>query len=574
VNASLFLMTGELKYLKPLLALALLFTLLDCVKPLCIDDALYYARARQVAEHPLDPYGFRIFWNDRPEPALQVLAPPLFPYWWAAAIRLFGDRPVLWKLWLLPVSLLLVFSLHALYRRFARGHEMLLTWLTVLSPVFLPSFNLMLDVPVVALSLCALNLLFRAVEGESLRLATCAGLVCGLALETKYTAFITAALMLLYALLNRRARFGLLAATLAGLVFALVEGLTALKYGHSHFLYQSEVYGSVNPFKKYLYLAPPLLTIAGAVFPALALNGLVALRARARTIAALAAAVACGFLLLACVPERYATLDGNFPLDEGRLTLAHFVYAFFGLLFYGMLGVVVWRLCRLRALAGWRRMGARELSARLHKYRVEYFLLLWFASEVAGYFVLSPIPAVRRFLGLQVAATLLTGRLASRTCRTPERKALLRFVACVGIALGLLFYAVDLRDARVEQLAAQHAAREVKERDATANVWYVARWGFQFYAERAGMLPVVADESEFRAGDWLVISDGHYFPQPVAAHIEKYRLQPVTQFRLRDPLPLATMLGYYNSGLPLRPHEGPRRTVQIYRIISRAESAQ
>lgn len=567
-------MTGELKYVKPLLALALLLTLLNCAKPLCIDDALYYERARQVAEHPLDPYGFRIFWNDRPEPALQVLAPPLFPYWWAAAIRLFGDNTVLWKLWLLPVSLLLVFSLHALYRRFARGHEILLTWLTVLSPVFLPSYNLMLDVPVLALSLCALNLLFRAVERESYRLATCAGLVCGLALETKYTAFITAALMLLYALLHRRTRFGLLAGVLAALVFALVEGLTAFKYGHSHFLYQSEIYGSVNLFKKYLYLAPPLLTIAGAVFPALTLAGLLALRARARTIRKLTAVVACGYLLVACVPERYATLDGNFPFDEGRLTLAHFVYALFGLMFYGTLGVVVRRLCRLPARDGWRQIKARDLYARLQKYRVEYFLLLWLAAEVAGYFVLSPIPAVRRFLGLQVAATLLVGRLASRTCRTPERKSLLRFVAGVGVALALLFYTVDLRDARIEKLAAEHAAREVKARDATANVWYVARWGFQFYAERAGMHPVVADESDFQTGDWLVISDGHYFPKPVAAHIEKYRLQPVQQFQLRDPLPLATMLGYYNSGIPLRRHEGPRRTVQIYRILSRAESAR
>jgi len=119
------------KHTQALLALAVLFTTLNCLKPLCIDDALYYFRAHQVAEHPLDPYGFAIFWNDRPEPAIQVVAPPLFPYYWAPAIYLFGERPVLWKLWLLPLALLLAFSLHALFRRFAPGHELWLSGIPI-----------------------------------------------------------------------------------------------------------------------------------------------------------------------------------------------------------------------------------------------------------------------------------------------------------------------------------------------------------------------------------------------------------------------------------------------------------
>ena len=72
-----------------------------------------------------------MFWNDRPEPAVQVLAPVMMEYWWAIAINLFGERPFLWKLWLLPFALLLVFSLHALLRRFAPGYEMILTWMIV-----------------------------------------------------------------------------------------------------------------------------------------------------------------------------------------------------------------------------------------------------------------------------------------------------------------------------------------------------------------------------------------------------------------------------------------------------------
>jgi ActR/RegA family two-component response regulator len=72
-----------------------------------IDDSAYFYYARQVASHPLDPYGFELVWYEQREPAMEVLAPPLLPYWWALAIRLFGNQVFLWKIWLLPFGLLL-----------------------------------------------------------------------------------------------------------------------------------------------------------------------------------------------------------------------------------------------------------------------------------------------------------------------------------------------------------------------------------------------------------------------------------------------------------------------------------
>src|SRR5579883_780248 len=51
-----------------LLLLALAYTLLNAIKPLHIDDAAYYRYAAQAAKHPLDPYGFEIFWYQAPQP--------------------------------------------------------------------------------------------------------------------------------------------------------------------------------------------------------------------------------------------------------------------------------------------------------------------------------------------------------------------------------------------------------------------------------------------------------------------------------------------------------------------------
>jgi hypothetical protein len=196
------------------------------------------------------------------------------------------------------------------------------------------------------------------------------------------------------------------------------------------------------------------------------------------------------------------------------------------------------------------------------------FLAGWWLLEIVAYFGLSPIPAVRRVLALLVVSTLIIGRLVVRTVG-PE-SILVRQAAFGSMLLGLLFYTVDFRDAYVEKSAVEQSLRQIAAIGPPSNTWYIARWGFQFYAERAGMKPVLPDESEFQPGDWLVISDSAYFPKPVSAYINRYKIDPVSQVVLEDRLPLRTMLGYYSSGIPIQHHEGPRRTIRIYRVAGPA----
>src|SRR5438132_1282830 len=104
---------------RALLFLAFTFTLLNCFKPLHMDDVAFYYYASQIAAHPTDPYGFDLFWDGHVQSAFDGMAPPLLPYWLAATFRLCGDRPFLWKLGLLPFAVFLVFALAALARRCA-----------------------------------------------------------------------------------------------------------------------------------------------------------------------------------------------------------------------------------------------------------------------------------------------------------------------------------------------------------------------------------------------------------------------------------------------------------------------
>ena len=523
-------MIASPRHLLPCAALAAVLTLLNAVKPLHIDDAAYYCYAAQIAEHPLSPYGFEIFWGQQPCPANRVLAPPVLPYWWAAGLRLLGESPFLWKVWLFPISLLLVFALHALARRFAAGIEMPLVCLVVLSPSLLPSLNLMLDVPALALGLTALALFLRALDRESAGTALFAGFVAGLALQTKYTALVTPAVLLLGAALYRRPRLGMMAAGAALTVFAGWETFVALRHGESHFLCSlaQQDHGLLDKIGP---LFRALLNHAGGLAPATALLALVALGASGRMV--LAAATAGMLGLLSVVLLAHGETAGT--------TATMLLCRVAGIILIGTVAAVGWRLLKHHESGG-------------------RFLCGWLALELAGYFVLTPFPAARRVLPVLVVAALLVGRLAART----PRRGLVWSVTAAGVLLGLMFYAVDLREAVAQKRAIESVVQRARNGKHKAVAWYVGTWGLKFYAERAGLRAVVPDRSALQKGDWLVVPDAPLPHQQIV--LEEMPLVLAERVDVSDPIPLRTVWCYYGGNLPLQPCQGPRVSLRLYRV--------
>lgn len=596
-----------------LAVLAVLFTLLNAVKPLQVDDGAYYYYARQAAQDPLRPYGFDMFWYWYPQPANEVLAPPVLPYWWSIAICLFNDNVLLWKLWLLPFSLLFVWSLNALFRRFARVLEMPLTWLTVLSPTFLPSLNLMLDVPTLALGLGAVVVFMKAAPRDSLPLAALAGLLAGLSMQTKYTGLLFPVVILIHGFLLRHKFLAILTALLAGLLFVSWELFVFAQHGQSHFLYHlkdaNEAILWDHPQATFWHrfwlridaksnLAGPLLPILGGISPAVTLLSLAALRVNRYVIGLLGGLMVLGYVAVAaCYPDR--------PEEAlyAPLMLEQAVFGAYGIALIGTTLCVLWMLFiggRKDEPATWRdpledarvveepaavpgepTVEGEEFApepAPLQRYfcsafrRLDWLLLLWLGLEVAGYFALTPFPAVRRVMGLMVVVTLLAGRRAARTCRLPGREMLVWAVTGGSIALGFMFYLVDLGDAIAEKTAAEQAVAFIRQKDPEARIWYVGHWGFQHYAERAGMMPVVPggfghiEPSRLRAGDWLVKPDWRLNQQMIRVDLQ--RAERVKVLRTADwlPLPLRTVQTFYGGFVPLEHHEGPRVEVEVYRV--------
>jgi hypothetical protein len=547
----------------PTVMLAAVLTGLNAVKPLHVDDPTYSYYACRIAHHPLDPYGFSILYFNDPLPALHVLAPPLLPAWWALAIRLFGERPLLWKLWLFPFALLFAASLASLLRRFAPSLASSLLIMLVLSPVFLPGLNMMIDVPALALSLAALALFFCACDRNSLRFSVLAGSIAGLAMQTKYTGFLAPPVLLAYALLHGRMRLGLAAAAAAVCLFSAWELALVWRYGESHFLYHS----SQNPFN-FLYkigLIISLFPTLGAVDLSLLLLALTLGRVPRRWLLAAALLAALPYLLL------FWTDPVVLDLGYDYLHLTGLLFAINGAVLLLCLAWVSWRL--LRPVQG--QPIVCPFSAQG---RVAWFLVLWVAFELTGYVVLSPFPAVRRIMGLTVAAVILLGYFGEQMSSEPLRRKRLYGVVVATVFLGFGYFSVDYLEARAEQQAAYEAAQRIREQDPQADIWYAGYWGFQYYAEEVGMKQAVPlmnandaaaqrmPPTQFHRGDWLVIP-GDPIPRQ-ELDLDRPELELKDHFYLTDAIPIRTLIYYYGGWPPLRRSEGSRIDVDLFRIKS------
>jgi len=547
---------------------ALLLTLLNAFQPLTIDDTVYYEYASHISQHPQDPYGFEIFWGERPQPAFEVLAAPLLPYWWAGALRLFGDRPVLWKLSLFPFALLLAASLYHLLALFARGLERPLLWLMILSPVVLPSFNLMLDVPALALSLASLSLFIGACQGDRWARAASAGLLAGLAMQTKQTSITTVAALLAYGLVFARLRLGLLAAAVAAAVFAGWELLMALQYGESHFLYARAVRAGSLSLRGIGLLGLGFTSLLGGVAAVAVPLGLFGLSAPRWLVAGAMLLVSLAFAVIPFFPAE--------PLPQlhmsSRLGIAppeQFVFMALGC---GVLlvAIAVFR-CLLATGAPWGK-AAGELAAGARgedssaSRRIDLYLLGWLLIELLGCYAIWTFLASRHVFRLATVLLLVCGRLAAAKLSRGGDRRLLGWVVAWGVGVGLLFFAADLSDALARRDAVRRAADQLVALGVDRgkeSVWYLGHWSFQFYAESLGMKPVVPGSSRLEAGDWLVVPDG---VSRQSVWIPTGRVTQEALVESRSLWPWSSIPSFYAGPIPLRSQPEAQLVVRVYRV--------
>jgi hypothetical protein len=535
------------------LAAAVVLTVLNVPKPYTEDDPSYYRHVLQVAHHPLDPYGGEMYFRERFGPAVHNVAPPVPVYWLALGARVSGDDPGLFKLWLLPFCVLLLGTVFVLLRRFARGFERPGVWLLALSPPILPSLNLMFDVPALALSLASILCFWRAAERSSLTLALAAGLIAGLAIETKYTGFSILAVVVAIGWMRGQVRLALAACVVAVACFVGWETWVHGRYGESQFLFflGRRERGETGPTD--VALIRPLVRTLGPIGAALVPLGLLALGAGPLWVIAAMVAVVGVQLTFALAPPGVARLAGG---SFYNLTLG-----WIGPVLLAIAIAVIWRLSVRRRVHG-----ATTPSPRWRRDPETLFLEAWLAIEIAAYIGISTFPAARRMLGVFVVLFLVIARLASRAMRRAGwRRRIIPALVAAGAVLGLLYFAVDFDDAWSDRRAVDRV-RSAVEANGGGTIWFLAtHWGgFQFYGPRAGLRPVVPGRSWLVRGDWLFIPWNISVKNRLTLADSCVERIAVLDWDRR--LPVTTREAFYHGTRPLRRPESFWRGGILYRV--------
>ena len=535
-----------------IVACALALTLFNAAKPVHIDDPFTLAIADQIRQAPLDPYGFDIFWLQWPQPVHEELTPPLLPYWLAGASLLVGEplRPasvVGLKLSLLPFALLLCWALARLAERVAPGDG--LRWMAalVLSPAILPGFNLMQDVPALALGLGGLAV-FVGPRGRppGWRAILLAGLLCGLAVQTKYTAFGPLGAVAVWGLLARRRLHVVLAFAVALGLFFGWEAFTTARYGSGMLAGQLGTSMFWVPRER---MVLPLLRLLGGAAPALAVVGLAGAGGVRWGRPALAGLITAAFFAI-------GVIDLAAPLTTilGTVSVVTLPWALW-LRFRRGHGVGE----AISAAPSQTQSEADSLDER----RVWFaFLLLWLVGEVVLFFLAAPFPAVRRVVGCAVAATLLAARVGAGR---PQLAGTLRACWVATVAVGLLVAGVDFAEASLQRRGARRAVARCSE-SGSKSVHFLGHWGFQYYAEAAGARPLIPDRPpRVEAGDCVVLPTGVDRQEVL---LPQSSLQPLEQARYDGPAGWSTGHGYYGGSLALSRRRGPSLRVDVHQVVA------
>lgn len=215
--------------------LVLLATVPFLHKAFHVDDVYYLQVARHILVDPWRPYDFTWVAEGTVHHAFENdWSPPFFKYVLAAGLLAFGESEVMLHVLMGVFTAGLGCSMYAISLRFS-PRPLLATALVVLSPLIVPSQNLMLDVPMLALGLAGIACHIWGTDRGSPWLVLVGGLLAGLAVVTKYPAFIVFPLLAGYSLL-RKSWLGLPALLMAAAPLAIWCAQNWIVHGALHFI--------------------------------------------------------------------------------------------------------------------------------------------------------------------------------------------------------------------------------------------------------------------------------------------------------------------------------------------------
>ncbi|HKW17536.1 MAG TPA: glycosyltransferase family 39 protein [Terriglobales bacterium] len=469
-----------------------------------VDDPLFVWSAQQITKHPLDPYGFRLIWDNFQEPMSEVTKNPPLACYYAAVVGSIGgwsERALHLGFLLWPVALIL--GTYRLALRFTRL-PLLAAAATLLTPgILVSATSVMCDTMMLALWTWAAILWVEGLEKQRQTYLLTSSVLLGLAALTKYFGISLLPLLVVYTLARKR-RLGWWALYLL-IPVGLLGGYqiwTAMKYGHGMFSQAMDwaqsarvVNGKVSPISS---AAITLSFVGGCALSVLVLTPF--LWGWKKLVAWLAFAALCSSALIA-----------------GWLGLGHYAEA------------VVRESLRAHWLSSGLQLtlaiagGFAVLTlagAELRNWQDSQSLFL--GLSIVGTIVFTAFcnwtVNARSIVPLIPAAGILAARrlekLHAEFAPGLKRKILLALILSGVVSFWLAKADTDWANSgrQAAEIIREHTQGE------TGTVWFQGHWGFQYYMQLIGAHPMDFLRTDLNRSDILVIpennADAYNLPSP------------------------------------------------------------
>jgi 4-amino-4-deoxy-L-arabinose transferase-like glycosyltransferase len=473
-------------------------------KPFHIDDPLFVWAAQQIHKNPADFYGFSLNWYGFSYPMWATMKnPPLASYYIALVALVTGFRETALHAAFLIPNFALLTGIYFLARRFCR-YPLLAVAVAFLTPAALVSAtSVMCDTMMLAFWCWAVVLWLSGMETGRAWLLMIAGLLIALAALTKYFAISLIPLLAVYALVNRRWHgWWMVALVLPAAILFGYDRYTAYLYNRSALLdaslyanYHHHFFGMESP---YLQAVLAGVFLGGCLLTTLAYAPLAWSWWQSTIAVALAVGLAIALFgakeLLGYVLNEKDGSTVYMPLHVALFLLA-------AVHVLAILALELWNLRDPRAL----------------------LLLLWAAGTLAFAGFFNWVVNARTLLPLAPVVGIVVARRIERRhgewiAQDPLR--LLWF----GAAPLLISLAAAWADHRYAQ-AAYSAANTLAERYGPLSdpLWFEGHWGFQYYMQRHGAVPLDIGDTLLTQGNYVVIPGNNtniFYPQNTLAQVD------------------------------------------------------
>ncbi len=461
-----------------------------------VDDTLFVMAARQISRHPLDPYGFSLVWDTSLERMADVTQnPPLACYYGAAIGQIAGWSERAFHVAFLVPALALVLGTYRLAKH-CTHFPLVAAVATVLTPgILVSACSVMCDTMMLALWVWAVILWIEGLEPRKAWYLAGAGVLIAASALTKYFGASLILLLAAYSFARLR-RLGNWAWYLLIPVAALVgyELWTQALYGRGlissagHFAAAQRAFGQASRLSMALI---GLSFTGGCTLSVLAFSPLIRWSRRTTGIVVAGSLLAAPALIFGWVNSGMR-VGGALGFDSVR---SHWGLVGSQLALFIASGLFT---VALAITDYWNRRSPDSL-----------LLGLWIVGTFVFASFLNWTVNARSVLPLIPAAAILTVRRLESMHDRWTRSLILRVAGALMVS-GVLSIWAAAGDTRLANLA-REAAHSVRSQTSNevGTLWYEGHWGFQYYMEQLGALPVDKQNVRVRSGDFVVIPENN-----------------------------------------------------------------